>query len=68
MPRYSQLKSCSAPIPCQVIVFKYKPKKHYRRTNGHRQPLTKILVSAWASQCNSVCSELCRSSGYSAGA
>ncbi len=38
----------------QVIVFKMKPKKHYRRTNGHRQPLSKILVrgrrglgSAW---------------------
>ncbi len=28
----------------QVIVFKMKPKKHYRRTNGHRQPLSKILV------------------------
>lgn len=29
----------------KVIVFKYKPKKHYRRTNGHRQPLTKILIT-----------------------
>lgn len=29
----------------QVIVFKYKPKKHYRRTNGHRQPLSKILIT-----------------------
>jgi len=22
-----------------------KPKKHYRRTNGHRQPLTKFMVT-----------------------
>ncbi|GAB4813182.1 hypothetical protein N2152v2_000228 [Parachlorella kessleri] len=29
----------------KVIVFKMKPKKHYRRTNGHRQPLSKILVT-----------------------
>ena len=29
----------------KVIVYKMKPKKHYRRTNGHRQPLTKFLVT-----------------------
>eukprot|EP00889_Picochlorum_renovo_P005422 jgi/Picre1/32452/NNA_007798.t1 len=29
----------------KVTVYKMKPKKHYRRTNGHRQPLTKFLVT-----------------------
>lgn len=29
----------------QVIVFKHKAKKHYKRTNGHRQPLSKILIT-----------------------
>ncbi len=29
----------------QVIVYKMKSKKHYRRLNGHRQPLTKILIT-----------------------
>ena len=29
----------------KVIVFKYKKKKHYRRKNGHRQPMTRFLVT-----------------------
>jgi len=28
----------------KILVFKYKPKKNYRRTYGHRQPYTKVLV------------------------
>lgn len=28
----------------KVIVFKYKPKKDYRRKQGHRQPYTKLVV------------------------
>ena len=28
----------------KVIVFKFKPKKDYRRKNGHRQPYTKIVI------------------------
>jgi large subunit ribosomal protein L21 len=28
----------------KVIVFKYKPKKNYRRKQGHRQPYTKLVV------------------------
>ena len=28
-----------------VQVFKHKPKKHYQRKTGHRQPLTKFLVT-----------------------
>lgn len=28
----------------KIIVFKYKPKKKYRRTYGHRQPYTKVSV------------------------
>ncbi|MDO5732475.1 MAG: 50S ribosomal protein L21 [Eubacteriales bacterium] len=30
----------------KILVMKYKPKKNYRRKNGHRQPYTKIRVSA----------------------
>ncbi|KAL6784901.1 PRPL21 [Auxenochlorella protothecoides x Auxenochlorella symbiontica] len=29
----------------KITVFKYKPKKHYRRTNGHRQQLTRFMVT-----------------------
>lgn len=29
----------------KVIVYKMKPKKHYQKKNGHRQPLTKFLVT-----------------------
>ena len=28
----------------KVIVFKYKPKKTYRRKQGHRQPYTKLPI------------------------
>lgn len=28
----------------KILVFKYKPKKKYRKTQGHRQPYTKILI------------------------
>ena len=27
-----------------VVVFKYKAKKDYRRKNGHRQPYTKLVI------------------------
>ncbi|WP_206810981.1 50S ribosomal protein L21 [Paradesulfitobacterium ferrireducens] len=30
----------------KIIVFKYKPKKNYRRKQGHRQPYTKVRVEA----------------------
>lgn len=29
----------------KVTIYKMKPKKHYRRTAGHRQPLTKFRVT-----------------------
>lgn len=29
----------------KIIVFKYKPKKKYRRKQGHRQPYTKLVVN-----------------------
>ena len=29
----------------KVIVFKYKPKKGYRRRQGHRQPYTKVEIT-----------------------
>ena len=28
----------------KIIVYKYKPKKDYRRKNGHRQLYTKLVV------------------------
>ena len=28
----------------KIIVFKYKPKKTYRRKQGHRQPYTKLQI------------------------
>ena len=30
----------------KVLVFKYKPKKKYRKTQGHRQPYTKVEITA----------------------
>ncbi len=30
----------------KIIVFKYKPKKNYKKKQGHRQPYTKLLVEA----------------------
>ncbi|XP_020203885.1 50S ribosomal protein L21, chloroplastic [Cajanus cajan] len=30
----------------KVIVFKYKKKKHYRRTIGHRQPNTRLRINS----------------------
>ncbi|CCY71469.1 50S ribosomal protein L21 [Clostridium sp. CAG:921] len=28
----------------KIVVYKYKAKKNYRRTQGHRQPYTKIQI------------------------
>ncbi|HHX23219.1 MAG TPA: 50S ribosomal protein L21 [Thermoanaerobacterales bacterium] len=28
----------------KIIVFKYKPKKNYRKKQGHRQPFTEIQI------------------------
>ena len=28
----------------KIRVYKYKAKKNYRRTQGHRQPYTKVLI------------------------
>ena len=30
----------------KVLVFKYKPKKKYRRIRGHRQSYTNVLIEA----------------------
>ncbi len=30
----------------KIVVFKYKPKKRYRRKTGHRQELTRIKIDA----------------------
>ena len=29
----------------KILVFKYKAKKNYRRTQGHRQPYTKVEIT-----------------------
>ena len=29
----------------KIRVFKYRPKKKYRKTQGHRQPYTKLVVT-----------------------
>lgn len=29
----------------KVMIFKYKPKKGYRRRQGHRQPYTKVQIA-----------------------
>ena len=31
-------------------IYKHKPKKHYQRKTGHRQPLSKFLVTKIASE------------------
>ena len=28
----------------KTVVFKYRPKKKYRKTQGHRQPYTKVTI------------------------
>jgi large subunit ribosomal protein L21 len=30
----------------KIKVFKYKPKKKYRKTQGHRQPYTKVEIKS----------------------
>lgn len=30
----------------KLIIFKYRPKKHYRVKTGHRQPYTRIKIEA----------------------
>ncbi|MDD2400646.1 MAG: 50S ribosomal protein L21 [Clostridia bacterium] len=32
----------------KVLIFKYKPKKKYRKMRGHRQPFTKVSVETIA--------------------
>ena len=28
----------------KIVVFKYKPKKNYRKKTGHRQPFTELVI------------------------
>ena len=30
----------------KIVVYKYKAKKNYRRTQGHRQPYTKVEIKS----------------------
>ena len=34
----------------KIVVFKYKPKKNYKRKMGHRQPFTKVLIESIQAQ------------------
>lgn len=29
----------------KIIIFKYEPKKHYHKKQGHRQPYTKLTIT-----------------------
>jgi large subunit ribosomal protein L21 len=29
----------------KIIIYKYEPKKHYHRKNGHRQSYTKLIIT-----------------------
>ena len=40
----------SSPQP-QLTIFKFRPKKHYKRKTGHRQPETKFLVKKASLPC-----------------
>ncbi len=30
----------------KVIIYKYNPKKHYHKKQGHRQPYTKLVIES----------------------
>ena len=30
----------------KVIIYKYNPKKHYHKKQGHRQPYTKLVIDS----------------------
>ena len=30
----------------KIVVFKYKPKKNYRRKKGHRQPFSRVRIES----------------------
>lgn len=30
----------------KVVIFKYNPKKNYHKTQGHRQPYTKVIIKS----------------------
>ncbi|MBE7075322.1 MAG: 50S ribosomal protein L21 [Clostridiales bacterium] len=41
--------TCTAEVVAQgkgdkIVVYKYKPKKNYRRKQGHRQPFTQVKI------------------------
>ena len=29
----------------KVVIYKYNPKKHYHKKQGHRQPYTKLVIN-----------------------
>jgi large subunit ribosomal protein L21 len=30
----------------KITVFKYKPKKNYKKKQGHRQPFTRVVIDS----------------------
>ncbi len=36
----------------KVVIYKMRPKKHYRRKKGHRQPFTRLMVETI--ECNGI--------------
>ncbi len=38
----------------KILIIKMKRRKQYRRTKGHRQELTHLLITGWNSQTSSV--------------
>ena len=41
----------------KIRVFKFKPKKHYKRARGHRQRLTRFLVTSIAGDAEPLAAE-----------
>lgn len=41
----------------KIIVFKFKAKKNYKRTQGHRQPFSEVMIQRIEANAKSVCAK-----------